>query len=160
MSPPIFVSFSFSGFCSGFGSVKSVRLYLLSRNRIPRPLHLKQLHHLSVGPGGLETPLERLEKLGPLLPYAHKLGLRGAFCPLDPERDVDRALHGAQLAADPGYFARKVDFVAQDLAGVGVRAQRVEDAVHRRARRFLVVEDGEAGEANQRHEDGERFDPD
>lgn len=107
-------------------------LYLLPGNRIPRALHVQQLYRLAVRRG--QTPLQGLEKLAALPADAHEFRLGRGLVAFDPEGDVDRALQRTQLAADPGHFAGEVDLVPQDVAGVRVRAQRVQDAVDGRAR--------------------------
>lgn len=66
-------------------------------------------------------------------------------------------MHLVDLAADPGILGRKVYLVAEDLAHVGIRAQRVECGGDDGGLGFLVVEEDEGGDCHGDYENGEGF---
>lgn len=130
---------------------------LLPFHGIPRSLLFQKLKLSPIW--RLQTPFQGLKVSSLLPPHRDERGLGLGLCAFDPEADVDIPMQGVQIAADPGHFAGKVDLVAEQLAGVLVGAQREEDRVHRRGRRLLVVEDGQARHRHQQREDRERFHP-
>lgn len=107
----------------------------------------------------LQTPLDRLKHAlgrGPVTRKAHDARVLRA---LDPEGDVDAAVQLVHLAADPGDLLGEVDLVAQVVAGLAGRAQRVERPVHDGRGQLLVVEDGDGAGGHDGQEDGEGAGP-
>lgn len=114
----------------------------VTSNALEGIVAIQQVHPSTVG--HLEAPLGRLEHgpgRGTDAGEAHDGRLPGA---LDGEADVDAAVHLVHLAGYPGDLVLEVDLVAEKLARLLVRAQRVHGRGHDRARHLLVVENGDA----------------
>lgn len=104
---------------------------------------------------GAQAPFRRLKQAPARGAAAGEAHERRALGALDGEVDVDAALHLVHLAADPGDLVLEVDFVAEDLAGAGRGAQRVEGRGDDGRRRLLVVEDGKGRGGDEDDEEGE-----
>lgn len=91
-----------------------------------------------------QTPLTRFKEPIPPLPLALEPRLPAALRPLHPELHIDPSMQLVQLTAYPRHLAGEVYLIAQQLARLRVRAQRVEDAVDGAGGGLLVVEDREA----------------
>lgn len=66
-------------------------------------------------------------------------------------------MHLVNLAPDPRILARKVDFVAEDLAYGRIGAQCVEGGADDRGLLLLVIEEDEDRDGKGDYEDGEGF---
>ena len=76
---------------------------------------------------------------------------------LDPEADIDPAMHLVDLALDPWILAGKVDLVAELLAHQRIRPQRVQRTSHDGRLGLLVVEEGEERDDHGGDEEWERI---